>query len=125
MRILLVVALAGCSAARGTKPQPVQRTAADNTCEHVAWSCVTLQAGTTDPWGCREGNAAQTSQSQASCTAEQDGRFALNACMRDNLVGGCTLARGEQCMTTWYYAPATRASVEAACENQGALYVAP
>lgn len=123
MRILLVLALAGCPGPQGTKPQPVQRTTSDNTCESVAWSCVAMKRET--PWRCVEGNATQTAQYQASCTAEKDGRFALNACMRDNLVGGCTLARGDQCTTTWSYPPATRETVEADCEKQGALYVAP
>jgi hypothetical protein len=126
MRIALLVLLnAGCPAAPATKPQPVQRTTSDNTCENVAWSCVGMKPGTQDAWGCVEGNASQTSQYQASCTVEKDGRFALNACLRDNLVGGCTLARGNQCTTTWYYAPASRESVEADCEKQDALYVAP
>ena len=125
MRILLVLVLAGCPATPATRPQPVQRTTSDNTCESVAWSCVAMKPKTQDAWGCIEGNAEQTSQYQSSCTAEKDGRFALNACMRDNLVGGCTLARGSQCTTTWYYPPATRESVEGDCAKQGALYVAP
>ena len=120
---LLLILLAGCPSAPATKPQPVQRTTADNTCENVAWSCVGVKSGT--PWGCIEGNDTQTVQYQASCTPEKDGRFALQACMRDELVGGCTLARGNQCTTTWYYAPATRTSVEGDCAKQGALFVAP
>ena len=126
MRMLLLAAvLAGCPAAPATKPQPMQRTTSDNTCENVAWSCVGMTPGTEDAWGCVEGNAEQTSQYQASCTAEKHGRFALGACLRDNLVGGCTLARGSQCTTTWYYGPSTRTSVEADCAKQGALFVAP
>jgi hypothetical protein len=120
MRILLVLAL-GCSGPQGTKPPPVQRTTSDNTCENVAWSCVTMKLE--EPSRCVEGDASQTSQYQASCAA--DGRFALGACMRDNLVGGCTLARGDRCATTWYYPPATRESVEADCAKHEALYVAP
>jgi hypothetical protein len=125
MRLLVIVVLAGCPAPPATKPQPMQRTTPDNTCEHVAWSCVAMKPATQDAWGCVEGNDQQTTQYQASCTPEKDGRFALNACMRDNLVGGCTLARGSQCTTTWYYGPATRTSVEADCAKQGALFVAP
>lgn len=125
MRLFVLVLLAGCPAAPATKSQPVQRTTADNTCENVAWSCVGMKAGTQDAWGCVEGNDTQRSQFEASCTPEKNGRFALNACLRDNLIGGCTLARGSQCTTTWYYAPATRTSVEADCGKQGALFVAP
>lgn len=126
MRIALaLVLLAGCPSSSPRPTQPVQRTTADNTCEDVAWSCVGMKPGTQEAWGCVEGNASQTAQYQASCTAEKDGRFALNACLRDDLVGGCTLARGSQCTTTWYYAPATRTSVEADCAKQGALFVAP
>jgi len=126
MRIALVfVLVAGCSSPSHKPTQTVQRTTSDNTCEDVAWSCVGMRPGTEEPWGCLEGNASQTSQYQATCTPAQDGRFALNACMRDNLVGGCTLARGSQCTTTWYYAPATRTSVEADCAKQDALFVAP
>lgn len=128
MRLLVavpVLALAGCPASPRTPPQPVQRTTADNTCEDVAWSCVGLNPETQEPWGCIEGNATQTAQYQASCTPEKHGAFALNACPRDDLVGGCTLARGSQCTTTWYAAPATRASIEADCAKQGALFVAP
>ena len=99
----------------------MQRTTADS--ENVAWSCVGLKGDA--PWGCIEGNATQTAQYQASCTPEKNGRFALQPCLRDNLVGGCTLARGSQCTTTWYYAPATRASVEDDCAKQEALFVAP
>ena len=122
MRILLVLALAACSGSQGTKPLPVQRTTSDNTCENVAWSCVEMKPGTEDGARCVEGNAAQTSQDQC---AEKHGRYTLDACMRDNLVGGCTLARGDACATTWYYPPSTRESVEADCAKQGALYVAP
>ncbi len=125
MRIAIaLVLLAGCPSSPA-KPQTLQRTTETNTCAEVAWSCVALKPGTQDAWGCIEGNASQTTQYQASCTPEKDGRFALNACMRDNVVGGCTLARGAQCTTTWYFAPATRASVEADCAKQGALFVAP
>jgi hypothetical protein len=84
-----------------------------------------MKPNTQDAWGCVEGNASQTVQYQTSCTVEKHGRFALNACLRDNLVGGCTLARGSQCTTTWYYSPSTRESVEADCAKQSALYVAP
>lgn len=126
MRIALVlVLLAGCPARPSTAPQPMQRTTAEHTCEDVAWSCVGMKPGTEDAWGCIEGNASQTAQYQATCTPAKHGRFALNACLRDNLVGGCTLARGSQCTTTWYHAPATRESVERDCAKQGALFVAP
>lgn len=125
MRIVLLLVLAGCPAQAPSKPQPVQRTTADNTCQDVAWSCVAMKHDTQDAWGCMEGNASQTTQYQGSCTPEKDGRFALNACMRDGVVGGCTLARGAQCTTTWYFAPATRESVEADCKKQSALFVAP
>lgn len=101
----------------------MQRTTADNTCENVAWSCVGMKDGA--PWGCIEGNETQTAQYQSSCTPEKNGSFALQPCLRDNLVGGCTLARGSQCTTTWYYAPATRTSVEDDCAKQEALFVAP
>lgn len=124
MRVTLVLLFA-CSSP-GTRPQnSMQRTTADNTCQDVAWSCVGLKPGTQDPWGCTEGNASQTAQYQATCTLEKSGIFALNACLRDDIVGGCTLARGSQCTTTWYLAPATRESVEADCLKQGALFVAP
>jgi len=125
MRIALVLLLvAGCPSPR-PRPTTVQRTTADGTCAEIAWSCVGHQPNGGAPWGCVEGNASQTAQYQASCTPERDGRFALNACMRDDVVGGCTLARGAQCTTTWYYAPATRASIEADCARQDALFVAP
>jgi len=128
MRIVLLVTFAGlaaCPGSTGTKPQPVQRTTNDNTCEEVSWSCVGMKPGTQEAWGCTEGNASQQSQYQASCTPERDGRFALNACMRDNLIGGCTVARGSQCTTTWYFAPSTRETVEADCLKMSALFVAP
>jgi hypothetical protein len=129
MRVMRIVALlallAGCPAPNAPRPATTQHTTSDNTCEDVAWSCVGMKPGTTDAWGCVEGNASQTAQYQASCTPEKHGRFALNACLRDNVVGGCTLARGGQCTTTWHHAPATRESVEAECAKQGALFVAP
>jgi hypothetical protein len=125
MRFVALLLLAACPAPLATKPQPVQHTTADNTCEGVAWSCVGMKPGTEDSWGCVEGNATQRTQYEGSCTAAQHGRFALNACLRDTAVGGCTLARGAACTTTWYHAPASRASVEADCAKQGALFVAP
>ena len=125
MRIVLVLLLVGCPSSQSPKPQTLQRTTSDGTCEEVAWSCVGMKPGAQEAWGCIEGNASQTSQYQASCTPEKDGRFALNACMRDNVVGGCTVARGSNCTTTWYFAPATRAVVEADCLKQNALFVAP
>jgi hypothetical protein len=123
--LALGIAFAGCSSAPATTPQPVQRTTPDNTCENVAWSCVGMKPNTEEAWGCIEGTAEQLAQYQASCTDDKHGRFALNPCLRDNLVGGCTVARGNQCTTTWYYAPATRQSIEADCAKQAALYVAP
>ena len=123
MRIVLVLLL-GCSSP-SPKPQTFTRTAADGTCEEIAWSCVGMKPGTQEAWGCIEGNASQTSQYQATCTPEKDGRFALNACMRDTIVGGCTVARGSACTTTWYFAPSTRALVEADCAKLNALFVAP
>ena len=123
--LLFAVLIAGCPSSSPQRPQPVQRTASDGTCEEVAWSCVALRPRTDEPWGCLEGNAAQTAQYQTACTPEKDGRFALNACLRDDVVGGCTLARGSQCTTTWYFAPATRESIEGDCAKQGALFVAP
>jgi hypothetical protein len=125
MRIALLVVLAACPGPPQKSPQSTQRTTSDNTCQDIAWSCVGMTPGTQDAWGCVEGNASQTSQYQATCTPEKDGRFALNACLRDNIVGGCTLARGAQCTTTWYFAPATRATVEADCAKMSALFVAP
>src|SRR5689334_12814792 len=106
MRLALVL-LVACSAPATRPPPSTQRTTADNTCEEVAWSCVGLKPGTQDPWGCTEGNATQTAQFQETCTLAKSGIFALNACLRDNVVGGCTLAHGEKCTTTWYLAPAT------------------
>ena|SRR5688572_21147672 len=125
MRFLVLVLLAGCPGSSSTKPQMAERTTADHTCEDVAWSCVGMKRGTEDAWGCIEGNAAQTAQYQATCTPEKDGRFALNACPRDSAVGGCTVARGSQCTTTWYFAPSSRPTVEADCAKLGALFVAP
>lgn len=124
MRIVLALLLAGCSGSPPA-PQSMQRTTADGTCEEIAWSCVALKQGTEDAWGCIEGNSAQTAQYQSSCTPEKDGRFALNACMRDNIAGGCTLARGSQCTTTWFHTPASRAEIEAECLKQKARFVAP
>ena len=126
MRTLLaaVILLAGCPAPPATPKQPMQRPSADGTCAEVAWSCVGLLPGG-QPWGCVEGNASQTARYQATCTAEKHGIFALNGCLRDHIVGGCTVARGSQCTTTWYVAPATRASVEADCAKQGALFAPP
>lgn len=126
MRIALVLVLvAGCPSPPAQPPGPTARTTADGTCADVAWSCVAHAPGAEAPWGCLEGNAAQRDQYAASCTPAKDGRFALGACLRDDLVAGCTLARGAQCTTTWYYAPATRASVEADCATQGAQLVLP
>lgn len=125
MRLFVLLLLAACPGSSAPPQQTMQRTTNDNTCEEIAWSCVGLEPGTQAPWGCTEGNAAQTSQYQSTCTAEKSGIFALNACLRDNAVGGCTLARGSQCTTTWYLAPASRESVEAKCLKQGALFVAP
>ena|SRR5687767_13909248 len=125
MRFALVVFLLGCPGPSQTKPQQATRTTNDGTCEEIAWSCVGMKPGTDESWGCVEGDAAQTAQYQASCTPEKNGRFALNACMRDNIVGGCTVARGSQCTTTWYFAPSTRLTVEADCLKLGALFVAP
>lgn len=125
MRIALVLVLvAGCPSPPA-KPTTTTRTTADGTCAEVAWSCVAHAPNDGPAWGCIEGNAAQRAQYEASCTPAKDGRFALGACMRDDVVGGCTLARGAACTTTWYLAPATRASVEADCAKTGALYVAP
>jgi hypothetical protein len=84
-----------------------------------------MKAGTEEAASCVEGNASHRDTYEASCTDATRGRFALNACMRDTSVAGCTLARGTACTTTWYAAPATRASVEADCAKQGALFVAP
>ena len=125
MRFALLLVLAACPAPSPQRQQMMQRTTKDNTCEEVAWSCVALKPGTQDPWGCIEGNASQTSQYQGSCTPTQSGLFALNACLHDNVAGGCTLARGSSCTTTWYLAPATRETIEADCRKQGALFVAP
>jgi hypothetical protein len=125
MRVLALVLLVGCPAPPATKPQPMQRTTADNTCETVTWSCVGMKPGTETSWGCVEGNDTQRAQYEGSCTADKHGRFALNACLRDTSVGGCTLARGSACTTTWYHAPSTREAVEADCAKQGALFVAP
>jgi hypothetical protein len=124
VKIAIVLVLVACSAPPA-KPQTLQRTTTDNTCEEVAWSCVGITPNTTDAWGCIEGNSSQTAQYQASCTEAKHGRFALNACLRDTMLGGCTLARGSQCTSTWYAPPATRDSIEADCVKQGALFVAP
>jgi len=126
MRIALVfVLVAGCSSLRTKPTQTVQRTTSDNTCEDVAWSCVGMRPGTEEPWGCLEGNASQTSSIKRTCTPAQDGRFALNACMRGQprrwLHARARLAVHDDL----YYAPATRVSVEADCAKQGALFVAP
>jgi len=107
------------------KPSTAQRTTSDHTCADVAWSCVGITPATGDAWGCIEGNASQTAEYQASCTEAKQGRFALNPCLRDTMIGGCTLARGSQCTTTWYASPATRETVEADCAKQGALFVTP
>jgi hypothetical protein len=123
MRLALLLLLAGCPGSTAHGPPSMQRTTNDNTCAEIAWSCVGLKGDT--PWGCTEGNASQTAQYQGTCTAERSGIFALSACLRDNVVGGCTLARGSQCTTTWYVAPSTREAIEADCSKQGALFVAP
>ncbi|MBA3396603.1 MAG: hypothetical protein H0T89_28490 [Deltaproteobacteria bacterium] len=126
MRLLVAVGLlAACSSPAKPGPTRVERTTSEGTCENIAWSCVgTLPDGST-PWGCIEGNASQTVQYQATCTPEKAGLFALGACPRDDVIAGCTVARGSQCTTTWYLAPATRASIEDDCAKQGAKLVAP
>ncbi len=125
MRLLITVGLlVACSSSGTRRATPVEHTTGDGTCEDIAWSCVgTLPGGA--PWGCIEGNASQTVQYQATCTLEKAGLFALGACPRDDVIAGCTIARGSQCTTTWYLAPATRASIEADCTKQGAKVVAP
>lgn len=125
MRIVLLLLLAACPSSTPSKPTSMPGTTSDGTCADVTWSCVGMKPGTEDPWGCVEGNAAEAQQRQAACTYEKGGMFALNACLRDNVAGGCTLARGSSCTTTWYAAPATRQSVESECEKQGARFVAP
>jgi hypothetical protein len=125
MRIAFALLLLAACPSSPRKPQPMQRTTAEGTCEEIAWSCVALKPGTEEAWGCIEGNAAQTAQYQSSCTPEKNGRFALNPCLRDNLAGGCTVARGSQCTTTWYFTPAARPTVEADCVKLGAVFVAP
>jgi hypothetical protein len=126
MRLLALLVLLTACPGPSKKPAPdMQRTTSDNTCEDVAWSCVGMTPGTETAWGCTEGNASQLSQYQTSCTAEKNGRFALTPCMRDNVIGGCTVARGSTCTTTWYASPATRATVENDCVKLSALFVAP
>lgn len=113
LALLLLVACAGPA----TTPQTPERTTADNTCEAVTWSCVEVKPGTDEAVTCREGNEA----ARQPCT----GRFALNPCLHDNVVAGCTRARGATCTTTWHAAPATRAAVEDECAQQDALFVVP
>ena len=110
MRFALVLLLAACPAPPASRAKAEPR--ADGTCPEVAWSCVAVAPGATEAWGCTEGTASQTAQYQATCTADQGGRFALDPCLRDLVVGGCTIARGSLCTTTWYHAPATRAEAE-------------
>lgn len=120
MRSVLLL-LAACSASPATKPQPIQHVTADNTCEDIAWSCVRVKAGTDEAASCIEGNAAERDANERACTG--DGRFALNGCLRDNVAGGCTLAREASCTTTWY--ATSRTAIEATCARQSALFVAP
>lgn len=127
MRIALVAVtmLAGCPSPSPSPPRTTQRTTSDGSCEEIAWSCVGMRPGSQEAWGCIEGNASQTAQYQASCTPDKDGRFALGPCPRDDLAGGCTVARGSQCTTTWYLPPATLQTVAADCAKLGAQLVVP
>lgn len=123
MRFALVLLLAACPAPPRARTRTEPR--ADGTCPAIAWSCVGVAPGATEAWGCTEGNAAQTARYEASCTADNGGRFALSPCLRDLAIGGCTLARGGICSTTWYHAPATRSDVERVCAREGAALVVP
>lgn len=121
--LALVLLLAACPAPT-SRPKTAQRTSSDGTCAEVAWSCVGTNADGA-AWGCTEGDASQTAQHQATCTQDKGGLFALNACLRDNVVGGCTLARGSACTTTWFHAPLTLEQVAAECAKQGAVFATP
>ena len=121
--VAALLGLAGCPAVPAT-PGKSARALGDNTCEAVTWSCVGMKPGTEEAWGCTEGTDNERARFEASCTLEANGRFALNACPRDTLVGGCTIASGSTCRTTWFAAPTPASDIDSECARTGALRVA-
>jgi hypothetical protein len=103
---------------------------------YAAFSCTAgfrmADGGAGPPAVCAEassGTPAQIDSNRAKCLSEGSA-FALSACSRQGLAGGCRVSQGGESVTTWYYLDqnTTTDSVKQVCAGlsgvaQGAVTV--